>query len=129
MFSEHAASRIIIDLSNLNYSALNIQVETIGDAYMVVSGLPVANGTKHAGEIASMALHLLATIKSFTIPHRPGENVRLRIGIHSGLSFGKISVDSYVILFVLPLVEDFSDFDVQIDRRNWVLGRTTNRTI
>ena len=84
MFSEHAASRMIIDLSNLNYSALNIQVETIGDAYMVVSGLPVANGTKHAGEIASMALHLLATIKSFTIPHRPGENVRLRIGIHSG---------------------------------------------
>ena len=54
---------------------------------MVVSGLPIANGTKHAGEIASMALHLLATIKSFTIPHRPGENVRLRIGLHSGNSF------------------------------------------
>lgn len=64
----------------------NLKVETIGDAYMVVSGLPIANGTKHAGEIASMALHLLATIKSFTIPHRPGENVRLRIGLHSGNS-------------------------------------------
>ena len=67
-----------------------MKVETIGDAYMVVSGLPIGNGVGHAGEIASMALHLLATIKTFTIPHRPGENVRLRIGLHSGKIFLKI---------------------------------------
>lgn len=61
-----------------------LQVETIGDAYMVVSGLPVRNGDKHAGEIASMALHLLRRIRKFELPHKPGEGLQIRIGIHSG---------------------------------------------
>ncbi|CAL8123550.1 unnamed protein product [Orchesella dallaii] len=60
------------------------KVETIGDAYMVVSGLPIRNGNHHAGEIASMALHLLDRIKSFEVRHRPGERLKLRIGIHTG---------------------------------------------
>jgi hypothetical protein len=34
-------------------------VETIGDAYMVVSGLPVRNDIEHAGEVASMSLQVL----------------------------------------------------------------------
>lgn len=60
------------------------KVETIGDAYMVVSGLPIRNGDNHAGEIASMSLHLLQAIKDFHIRHRPSETLKLRIGIHSG---------------------------------------------
>uniref|UniRef100_A0A8C1NNM9 Guanylate cyclase n=1 Tax=Cyprinus carpio TaxID=7962 RepID=A0A8C1NNM9_CYPCA len=60
------------------------KVETIGDAYMVVSGLPVRNGKLHAREIARMSLALLEAVHSFQIRHRPDQQLRLRIGIHSG---------------------------------------------
>ncbi|XP_032675177.1 guanylate cyclase 32E isoform X2 [Odontomachus brunneus] len=60
------------------------KVETIGDAYMVVSGLPIRNGIQHAGEIASMSLCLLDAIKQFAIRHQPHDKLQLRIGMHSG---------------------------------------------
>eukprot|EP01135_Chromosphaera_perkinsii_P005835 Nk52_evm24s367 gene=Nk52_evmTU24s367 len=60
------------------------KVETIGDAYMVASGLPIRNGDKHAGEIAGMSLCLLSAIGSFKIQHLPEEQLQLRIGLHSG---------------------------------------------
>uniref|UniRef100_A0A0K2SXE6 guanylate cyclase n=1 Tax=Lepeophtheirus salmonis TaxID=72036 RepID=A0A0K2SXE6_LEPSM len=60
------------------------KVETIGDAYMVVSGLPVKNGLNHAREIARMSLRLLEAVKTFKIRHRPLEQMKLRIGLHTG---------------------------------------------
>ncbi|CAL1270052.1 unnamed protein product [Larinioides sclopetarius] len=60
------------------------KVETIGDAYMVVSGLPIRNGNHHAAEISSMALDLLEAVKTFKIRHKPAQSLLLRIGIHSG---------------------------------------------
>ncbi|XP_032357621.1 guanylate cyclase 2G [Etheostoma spectabile] len=60
------------------------KVETIGDAYMVASGLPISNGYQHALEICTMALHFLSAIKVFKIHHMPTESLAIRIGIHSG---------------------------------------------
>ncbi|MEQ2211394.1 hypothetical protein XENOCAPTIV_029473 [Xenoophorus captivus] len=51
---------------------------------MVVSGLPVRNGKLHAREVASMSLALLEQVKTFKIRHRPNDQLRLRIGIHTG---------------------------------------------
>ena len=62
----------------------SLQVETIGDAYMVVSGLPEKNGNLHAREICRMALALLNAVRTFKIPHRADKQLLLRIGIHSG---------------------------------------------
>ncbi|CAB1444643.1 unnamed protein product [Pleuronectes platessa] len=60
------------------------KVETIGDAYMVASGLPISNGFTHALEICTMALHFLSAIKVFRIHHMPTERLAIRVGIHSG---------------------------------------------
>lgn len=60
------------------------QVETIGDAYMVVSGLPERNGHDHAREIGLMAISILDAVKSFSIKHKPEYQLQIRIGIHSG---------------------------------------------
>lgn len=40
-----------------------VQVETIGDAYLVVSGVPTRNGDKHAGMQLSTKLLFLRNIK------------------------------------------------------------------
>ena len=57
------------------------KIKTIGDAYMVAAGLPVAR-EDHAEIIADMALAMQAeTVK---LSQEMGEPVALRIGLHSG---------------------------------------------
>lgn len=59
-------------------------METIGDAYMVASGVPNRNGTRHAAEVANMSLDILHSIGAFKIKHMPEIKVKIRIGLHSG---------------------------------------------
>ncbi|CAJ1075834.1 heat-stable enterotoxin receptor [Xyrichtys novacula] len=60
------------------------KVETIGDAYMVASGLPKRNGDRHAVDIAHMALDILSFVGTFELQHLPGIPLWIRIGVHSG---------------------------------------------
>ncbi|CAH1801680.1 unnamed protein product [Owenia fusiformis] len=60
------------------------KVETIGDSYMVVSGLPTRNGIQHVANIADMSLDMLASIANFRIRHKPRRQLQMRIGMHCG---------------------------------------------
>ncbi|KAL4235759.1 hypothetical protein ACF0H5_004151 [Mactra antiquata] len=59
------------------------KVETIGDAYMVVSGIPIYT-EHHAREIADMSLDIVKASETFVIPHLPDEPLKIRIGLHTG---------------------------------------------
>ncbi|KAA0717254.1 Retinal guanylyl cyclase 2 [Triplophysa tibetana] len=60
------------------------KVETIGDAYMVASGVPNRNGNRHAAEMSNMSLDILHCIGTFKMRHMPNVKVKIRIGLHTG---------------------------------------------
>lgn len=57
---------------------------------MCVSGLPIRIGDRHVTEIADMALAILESVRKFTIRHYPKDRLRVRIGLHSGISLRRV---------------------------------------
>ncbi|CAG7818430.1 unnamed protein product [Allacma fusca] len=59
------------------------KVETIGDAYMVVSGAPVKD-MNHSERICDMALDMIDASVGIKDPSGTLEHLKLRVGVHSG---------------------------------------------
>ncbi|GMR47297.1 hypothetical protein PMAYCL1PPCAC_17492, partial [Pristionchus mayeri] len=59
------------------------KVETIGDAYMIVSGVPTENGNNHVQQIADIALKMRAFMSNFKLEHRPGEVLSISEQAHT----------------------------------------------
>ncbi|XP_030649199.1 heat-stable enterotoxin receptor [Chanos chanos] len=88
----HSTPMEVVDMLNDIYKNFDsildnhdvYKVETIGDAYMVASGLPKRNGNRHAVDISLMALDILEFMGTFQLRHLPGIPLWIRIGVHSG---------------------------------------------
>ncbi|XP_058526800.1 guanylate cyclase soluble subunit beta-2-like isoform X2 [Ochotona princeps] len=80
----------IVNMLNAMYSKFDrltsvhdvYKVETIGDAYMVVGGVPVPTGS-HAQRVANFALGMRIAAKEVLNPIT-GEPIQIRVGIHTG---------------------------------------------
>ncbi|CAG0920576.1 unnamed protein product [Notodromas monacha] len=90
--SESTGARIVVDILNRLYSAIDsltesdkhkniYKVETVGDKYMAVSGLPEPCD-EHAKCIAKLSLDMVRVAEGIMTP--TGQSLKLTIGIHSG---------------------------------------------
>jgi len=92
----------LVDLLNQIFSAFDLlceqhgleKIKTIGDAYMVVGGLPTPKAD-HAEAIAKMALDMQTEIAKFNAKNN--KSFSIRIGIHSGpVVAGVIGIKKFI---------------------------------
>lgn len=83
--STYMASDTVLDLQRHRWRGCEIrraEIETIGDAYMVVAGLPLPDSDPDT-TIAQLALDMIDVVSTFKDPVTR-EPVQVRIGINSG---------------------------------------------
>ncbi|KAG7232656.1 hypothetical protein INR49_008236 [Caranx melampygus] len=107
----------IVGFTTISALSEPIEVETIGDAYMVASGVPNRNGNQHAAEVANMSLDILHSIGAFKIKHMPEIKVKIRIGLHSG------AVVAGVVGLTMPRYCLFGDTVKGVEDTYWLMGR------
>ncbi|MCT7975629.1 adenylate/guanylate cyclase domain-containing protein [Laspinema olomoucense] len=92
----------VVELLNLIFSAFDRltelhqleKIKTIGDAYMVVAGLPTER-EDHAEAIADMALDMQTALSQFN--QQSEQSFSIRIGIHSGpVVAGVIGIKKFI---------------------------------
>lgn len=89
VLSEQRSPEELVDFLNEIFSAFDYltekygleKIKTIGDAYMVVGGLPNPS-TNHAESIAEMALDMQDELAKFNAKHHAA--IKIRIGINTG---------------------------------------------
>ena len=100
------------------------KVETIGDSYMCISGLPNRNGIEHANQIASMSLEMLFIVTTIPIRHIPEKKLLVRIGVHSG------AVVAGVVGITMPRFCLFGDTGTSLKTKiPWKILINSNRTV
>lgn len=105
-FSRRSTPMQLVKLLNWLYTTFDgvleqfdvYKVETVGDAYMVASGVPKLNGQRHAEEICRFSMAMMKTVNTFkntdlfSMVERNHHNfdddtkplLCLRVGLHSG---------------------------------------------
>jgi adenylate cyclase len=87
-------NRIFTQFDQLSLKNGLEKIKTIGDAYMVVAGLPTARND-HANAIAQMALEMQEIIKTFETSLN--EPIKIRIGINTGtVVAGVIGLNKFI---------------------------------
>lgn len=79
--------KIITNFDQLSEKLQVEKIKTIGDGYLVVSGIPDEN-TQHASAVCKMALAMLESIEQLNTEN--GLQLQIRIGIHSGPVIGGV---------------------------------------
>ncbi|MEM9449394.1 MAG: PAS domain S-box protein [Cyanobacteria bacterium P01_E01_bin.6] len=101
-FSSQTSPTGLVDVLNRIFSSFDRlaekhhleKIKTIGDAYMVVGGLPTERAG-HIEAIANLALDMQRSIKDFK--RSDGTSFQLRVGIHSGpVVAGVIGIKKFI---------------------------------